>query len=159
MPAAAEIQSGAGYIFGVGAMTLVVLDGTDITGNFSSMRWVDNFTEEALPSQDGATIQTLISTKRNRTLEFDFAPTGVDRAAALAAVDALLELTPDDTITVDVAIVEAAPVTKNINTSYNILPGHSFNRSRDGVAACTLKLITYETSTPDEFLALAKITG
>lgn len=148
MPAA-EIQAGTAYIYGIVALTITA-SASVITGNASNVRWTDEWTDDEMSSQNGAVIETSIGSRRKRTLEFDFAPSGSSRSNAKAQADKVLALTPNQIITI------AADDHSAINTTYNWKSGGTYTRTRDGVAVTGLKMTTYETAgTAGSFAALA----
>src|SRR6478672_11940790 len=147
MVVAAEVIVGKAVLNGIqGAITM--------TGaapfNMSDRTLTDDFKNEELPAQNGATIETVIASQRKRDYECTFVPTGAARADVIAVMASFAALKPLDVITVANSTVVA------YNGSYNYMGGATIKETRDGYAVCGIKLRQYETAaTSGTFAALA----
>jgi hypothetical protein len=150
MSAAAEVQAGTAYIYGIAPLTITPSGGSAITGNIANVRVTDEWQDDEITSQNGAVIETSIGSRRKRTIEFDFAPKGTARSDAIAAAAAILALTPNQVITI------ASDTLTALNGTYNFKSGGTITRTRDGIAVSSIKLVAYETAgTGGTFAALA----
>jgi hypothetical protein len=149
----------------VGVVTLNGIRGTiTITGaatfNMSSRTVTENFKVDRIPSQNGAYIETMIASQRNRTVELEFAPTGATRAAAVAVVGTLMALNPLETITIGQS--GSNPYEPSIaaltGSTWNLMEGMQLRESREGILSVTMKLEAQEVgATGDTFAALATV--
>lgn len=156
MPAAFETQAGICTLNGIrGTITMTGA----ATFNMSSRTLTENFKVDRIPSQNGAVIETLIASQRNRTIEVEFAPTGATRTAAVAVVASLTALNPLEVITI--AQSGSTPYEASVAAcvgTWNLMEGMQIRESRDGILSVTMKLEANEVNgTADTFAALAVV--
>jgi hypothetical protein len=151
MSAAAEVQAGAGVSFGIaGAVTMTGA----ATLNISNRSLTDAFKLDKLPSQNGAVIEGLYASQRQRDYDCEFVPKGATRAAAVAVVHTLLQLLPLDVITIGASTIT------DYNGTYNYMGGAYVKETREGYAVAGIKLSQWEVAgTGGTFAALAIVSG
>jgi len=144
MAVAAETQHGTAYIFGVYATTITcAAPSVVIAGNISDIKITTEFSEIKMPSQNGSVVEGLIGYQQMRRLEFNLAPSGTNRANAVAEADQWLSLTPNVIITL--ADVLGATST-SFEGTYNLKSGGSLSLSKEGVGIIGIQLESYATA-------------
>lgn len=151
MAAAAEIQVGTGYINGI--QGVITMTGA-ATFNMASRTFGSEFKMEEIPSQNGATIETIIASQQKRILDIEFAPKGASRADAIAVVATLTALTPLSVITIGQS---GTPAIAAAAGTYNLMSGMAVRESRDGILSVTMKLQACESTTAGTFGGLTVV--
>ena len=154
MAAANEIQAGTAYINGVRGT--ISMTGA-ATFNTASRTLTEDFKIDEIPSQSGAVIETMIATQRNRTIDIEFAPSGANRAAAVAVVASLTALDPLSVITIAQSGADPyQPAVAACAGTWNLVSGMTVRETRDGILTVSMKLKAHEVAgTADTFAALA----
>lgn len=158
MAAAAELQVGAGYSFGIAestqgtAVNMTAVAGV-ITVNMMNRDVQDNFKSETMPSQNGAVIESMVASQRRKDYSADFIPKGATRALAQAVFWTLSQLTPFSIITI------ANSALTFMNGGYNYMGGCQPKETREGWAVANIKLAQFESAlTANTFIPLVGVT-
>lgn len=152
MAAAAEIQAGTAVINGIqGTITMTGA----ATFNLASRTHTENFDVQEITAQNGAVVETMVASKRNREIDVEFFPTGANRTAVIAVIASLTALNPLDVITIGQT---GTPAVAACAGTWNLMPGMQVRETRDGVLSVTMKLKAHEVAaTGDTFAALAVV--
>lgn len=155
MAAAAEIQVGKAVRFGCGA-TALANGATSYTANVQSQDLEDQCKLDKIVSQNGAVIETKITSQRERRGSFKIIPHGATdtRAAVLTMLNNFTALAPLDVITVSGADVTA------FNGTYNYEGGAKISTTAEGYYMIEFSVSQVESSaTAGTFTSLAVVTG
>jgi len=124
-----------------------------ISGNVQSSKGSEEWDEREIISQDGATVETIVSYKRRRSLSLKVIPNGTLRSDAQAIIDHIRAMGPNCQITL------AAFKDAWINGTWNYKSGGSIEYSAEGYVVADISIMQYMKVSDGSFAALAAVTA